>query len=231
MHMSRYDTVLFDADNTLFDFTRAEREAIGKTLRFFDITPNSDRIALYSKINESVWKRLERGEITKTALRTTRFSEFGQALGISLDAVRAADVYQDFLSGCVYLLPGSLEVCRVLSEKFKLFIITNGIQEVQRKRISASALRPYFTDLFISDEIGFEKPHKAFFDAVAKRIEGFCAKNTLIVGDSLTSDIKGGVVAGLDTCWLDRTGKGDNGNVPYTYRIRELEELLPLLLT
>lgn len=229
--MPRYHTVLFDADNTLFDFTRAEREAIGNTLRFFDITPSEERIALYSKINESVWKRLERGEITKSSLRTTRFRELGGALGIPLDATRAADVYQEFLSGCPYLLPGALEVCRALAQTHKLFIITNGIKEVQRKRFSTSPLRPYFTDLFISDEIGFEKPHKAFFDAVAQAIEGFTADGTLIVGDSLTSDIKGGAVAGIDTCWFDQTGKKNNGNIPYTYRIRALEELLPLLLT
>lgn len=229
--MSRYHTVLFDADNTLFDFTRAEREAIGNTLRFFDITQSEERIALYSRINESVWKRLERGEITKSALRTTRFRELGQALGIPLDAVRAADVYQEFLSECPYLLPGALDLCRTLSGTHKLFIITNGIKEVQRKRFSASPLKPYFTNIFISDEIGFEKPHAAFFEAVAKGIEGFSADGTLIVGDSLTSDIKGGVAAGIDTCWLDQTGRGNNGDISYTYRIRALEELLPLLLS
>lgn len=228
--MSRYHTVLLDADNTLFDFTRAEREAIGQTLRFFDIAPSEERIALYSKINLGVWKRLERGEITKSALRTTRFGEFGEALGISLDAVKAADVYQDFLSEGAYLLPGALEVCRALSGTHKLYIITNGIKEVQRKRLSASPISSYFADVFISDEIGFEKPHKAFFDAVAKRIECFSAKHTLVVGDSLTSDIKGGIAAGLDTCWFDQSGKEDSGEISYTYRIGALEELLPLLL-
>lgn len=231
MDMPRYHTVLFDADNTLFDFTRSEREAIGNTLRFFDIAPSEDRISLYSKINEGVWKRLERGEITKAALRTTRFREFGEALGIPLDAIRAADVYQDFLSESVHLLPSALEVCRALSEAYELFIVTNGIKEVQRKRFSASLIKPYFNDVFISDEIGFEKPHKAFFDAVAERIEGFSADTTLIVGDSLTSDIKGGIAAGIDTCWLDQAGKGNEGDIPCTYRIGALEELLPLLLT
>lgn len=229
--MPRYHTVLFDADNTLFDFSSAEREAIGDTLRLFGVAPSEEKIALYSRINEEHWKMLERGEITKETLKIARFSRFFAAMGITLDATDAEFAYQEFLSKRIDLIPGALDVCRALSKALRLYIVTNGIKHVQRNRFSSSLIKPYFIDIFISEEIGFEKPHKGFFDAVANKIEGFSQKHTVIVGDSLTSDIKGGIAAGIDTCWFDPKGRENGEAVPYTYRIEALEELVPLLLS
>lgn len=229
--MPLYHTILFDADNTLFDFSRAEHAAISQTLYLFGISPTEELIATYSRINDAMWKRLERGEITKEALREARFAEFCATVGASCDVAQMASAYTEFLSGQHELIAGAPEVTQELSKHFALYIVTNGIKTVQRRRFAASELKPYFKDIFISEELGFEKPHRGYFDAVARRIENFSPQHTLIVGDSLTSDIKGGIAAGIDTCWFEPHGLPRPADIPMTYRIKALEDLVPLLLT
>ena len=229
--MRAYRTILFDADNTLFDFSRAEREAIADTMRFCDIVPTEGLIRTYSEINDAMWKRLERGEIAKEDLRVARFFEFCKACRFEIDVPRMANAYIDFLSQKNHLIDGALEICKALSRRYRLYIVTNGIKTVQRKRFAASCLLPYFADVFISEELGFEKPHRGFFDAVAARIPDFSTSSTLIVGDSLSSDIRGGIEAGLDTCWYNPKGIKSGGALPITYEIRALKDLAPLLLS
>ena len=229
--MGRYKTVLFDADNTLFDFTLAEREAIALTMREFGIEPSEARIALYSSINDEMWKRLERGEITKEALRVARFSDFLKEIGVTADATTMADSYVAALSLQSHPIKGALELVGALKPHCRLYIVTNGIASVQHRRFAASVFKPYFDGLFISEEIGFEKPHAAFFEAVARAIPGFDAATTLMVGDSLTSDIAGGVAAGLDTCWYNPRGAENSRKLPITYTVSTIEEILPLVLS
>ena len=227
--MSRYKTVLFDADNTLFDFSRAERTAIASTMQDFGIAASEAYIALYSRINDEMWKRLERGEITKGELRVARFADFLAAIGAAADAPAMADVYVAHLSEQVFPIGGAVELVRELACTHRLYIITNGIASVQHKRFDASPFVPYFKDLFISEEIGYEKPHPAFFAAVAERIPDFDAAAALVVGDSLSSDIAGGVAAGLDTCWYNPNGSVNTKDLPITYTVRTLAEILPLV--
>ncbi len=228
--MGAYRTILFDADNTLFDFSLAEREAIADTLRFCGIVPTEALIHAYSEINDAMWKRLERGEIAKEELREARFFEFCKAFCLETDAARMASAYVEFLSQKTHLVDGAQEICRALAGKYRLYIVTNGIQAVQQKRFAASLLPPYFSDVFISEALGFEKPHRGFFDAVAARIPNFSPSTALIVGDSLSSDMRGGVLAGLDTCWYNPRGLKNGEELPITFEIRALKELAPLLL-
>jgi len=227
--LSRYQTVLFDADNTLFDFSRAEREAITLTMQAFLIAPDEARIALYSRMNDAFWKRLERGEISKSELRVARFAEFLTAMGVEADAEAMAQVYVEKLSLQAYPVSGAVELVKALASAHRLYIVTNGIASVQRRRFAASSFVPYFRDLFISEEIGYEKPHPAFFVEVARRVPDFDAATTLVVGDSLSSDIAGGIAAGLDTCWYNPQNAPNCKNLPITYTIRTLEALLPLV--
>ena len=229
--MRAYRTILFDADNTLFDFSRAEREAIADTMRFSGITPTEALIGSYSEINDAMWKRLERGEISKESLREARFFEFCRTFGFEIDVPRMASAYVTFLSQKTHLIDGALAVCEALAEKYSLYIVTNGIKTVQRKRFAASRLTPFFSDIFISEELGFEKPHRGFFDAVAARIPDFSPSAALIVGDSLSSDVRGGIAAGLDTCWYNPRGIKNGEALPITYEIRTLKDLVPLLLS
>lgn len=228
--MPFYNTVLFDADNTLFDFCAAERAALTSTLLLCGISPTEEHVTVYSRINGDMWKRLERGEITKEVLRELRFAEFRSAFGICTDTKKMAELYVEQLSKCHDLIPGAVRVVEELSRHFSLYIVTNGIKTVQKRRFAASALQPFFKDVFISDELGFEKPHRGYFDEVARRIENFSAEKTLIVGDSLSSDIKGGIEAGIDTCWFDPKGSPCPDEPKPTYCIAALEDLIPLLL-
>jgi len=229
--LSAYRTILFDADNTLFDFSRAEREALADTLVYCGITPTDTLIKAYSEINDRMWKRLERGEIAKEALREARFEEFCKAFGFDADVPQMSKTYMDFLSEKAHLIDGAGEICAALAARYQLYIVTNGIKSVQRRRFAACALKPYFFDIFISEEIGFEKPHVGYFEAVAARIPEFTPKTALIVGDSLTSDIKGGIAAGIDTCWYNPHALENREALPITYEIKALQELAPLLLS
>lgn len=228
--MLRYDTVLIDADETLFDFPKAERCALCDALTGAGITPTEELILAYSEINYATWKRLERGEITKTALRTERFAAFCAKFGFEADIPKLSDDYLAALSAQSFLLEGAEDVCRALkADLCRLYIITNGIASVQHGRMMRSPIKYLVEDVFISEEMGAEKPHRAFFDAVERRIPDFDPASTLVVGDSLTSDMAGGIAAGLDTCWYNPKGKGKPADMPITYEIRDLRELLSLV--
>ena len=224
--MAGYRTVLLDADDTLLDFGRAERAAVVAALRAFGADPDEGMIRKYSEINRDVWARLERGEITKQALRTERFAAFCAYYGIEADVPALAACYLESLSRQGFLLDGALAFCRELASHCRLYIITNGIAQVQHGRLDSSPVRPYVKDLFISDELGAEKPHKAFFDEVRRRVPDFDAATTLVVGDSLSSDMAGGIAAGLDTCWYNPYGKKKPAEMPITYVAARYEDIL-----
>ena len=228
--MARYTTVLFDADNTLLDFDRSEREALREALGGMGVKADEEMIQAYSEINQSFWKMLERGEIAKSELRVARFAAFCARFSLSLDVPQLSLAYTDALATKSYLLPGVEELCRALVPHARLCIITNGLKTVQEGRFDRSCLKPMFPYVFISEEIGAEKPDKAYFDAVAAALPDFDPARTLVVGDSLTSDIRGGILAGLDTCWFNPAGKPVPDDMPITYVVTRPEEILPLVL-
>ena len=228
--MAKYEFLLLDADQTLFDFARCEHDALCDALRAAGIEPNEEMVATYSTINDRFWKMLERGEIEKSALRVARFAEFCRHYGFEIDIPRLATGYTDALSTKGYLISGALEACRELAKHCKLYIITNGIASVQRGRFEPSPLRKLVQEIFISEEIGAEKPSLLYFDTVAARIPHFEREKALVVGDSLSSDIRGGIGAGIDTCWFNPAGKPAPADLPITYTITAPEELISLVL-
>ena len=199
----RYDTILFDADGTLFDFSRSESEAIRETMSAFDITPTEELVRGYSVINDSLWKMLERGEIEKQVLLYRRFELFCEKYGFVCDAVKMAETYMNLLSQKAYLLDGAENLCRSLFGNVRLYIVTNGVEFIQKGRYSRSGMEKYFDGFFISGVIGYEKPSVEYFERVAADLPDFDKASTLIVGDSLTSDIRGGINYGIDTCWYN----------------------------
>lgn len=221
----RYTTVLFDADGTLFDFARCEREALVLACRKNGVSIDEEGIKLYSKINEACWKALERGEIDKESLRVKRFEDFGRAYGFSCDFDKLSKEYTDYLAEQSFLIDGAEEMLSSLCGKCRMYIITNGIEYVQKSRFARSPINNFFERLFISGEIGYEKPDIRFFDAVKREIPDFDAEKTLVVGDSLTSDMKGGINAGLDCCFYSPAGKSAPPEMNIKYTVSELSEI------
>ena len=223
------DTVLIDLDDTLLDFKADERWAISTTLTQLGIEPSEDNIALYSRINDSCWKMLERGEIKLEELLFERFAMLFNALGIKGDKVHAKNYYERQLSRGGHLIEGAVELLKELKGKYRLCLVSNGEPRVQRARMNASRLVGYFDDIFISAEVGYTKPDERFFDIVFERT-GAVKERAIIVGDSLTSDIKGGEVYGILTCHFNPQGKEITGEFHPDYTIRSLGELPELLL-
>ncbi len=227
----KYRDLLFDADNTLLDFSRAEHEAIGECFSHFGLCAGEEEIALYAAVNDSYWKRLERGEILKQDLYWMRFATYLEEAGLHTDAdPREMNAFYKLrLSKKAYLWDGALAVCTALARTHRLYLITNGDKYVQEHRFDPSPLAPLFRARFISETVGAEKPSAAYFDAVKAAIPQFCAAHALVIGDSLTSDILGGMRAGIDTCWFNPHGKPLPGDFCPTYVIGDLRELVELV--
>lgn len=225
-----YTTLLFDADGTLFDYRRSSFGALRETLEYLGAPFSEEINETYQRINQSLWDELEQGKITREELRVRRFERFFLTQNIPVERADEADkFYMNVLGGGNYLLPGAEELIKSLFGKYKIYIITNGTSSVQRKRFNGSAICDFLDDIFISDEIGIQKPMKGYFDYVTEHIPEKELRNMLIIGDSLTSDIQGGNNAGIDTCWFNPSGKDNNSEAKPTYEIKKLTDLYEIL--
>ncbi len=227
----KYKTLLFDADDTLLDFGRAEHAALTDTLLQNGLPCTPEITSRYSEINLSLWKALERGEIEKSRLRVERFECFCNEFGFDADPLVLADTYTERLSEKSYTIEGVVELCAKLSKFYRMYIVTNGLKVIQTRRFAASGLPPYFEKSFISEDVGFEKPDRRYFEKLAESIPDFDKETTLIIGDSLTSDMRGGVNFGIDTCWYNPKNKTAPTEFELTYEVHSIAELGKLLLT
>ncbi len=225
-----YSIALFDADNTLLDFSRSEHDALSECLIARGIEPTDALIARYSAINDAHWKLLERGLTTRDQLRIDRFSVFFGELGLFLDPECMANDYMAALSEKSYCMDGAEALIDRLAGKCRLFIVTNGIASVQNARFNVTSMAPRFEGVFISEELGCAKPDKAFFDRVAAAVPDFDPRQALIIGDSLSSDIRGGINAGIDTCWFNPRGAVAPADMPIRYTVSHLSEVEAILL-
>jgi 2-haloacid dehalogenase len=225
-----YPWLFFDADGTLFDYIRAEATAFRSAFDLLQLQFEESYLGIYQKINTELWKALERHEITPALLRLRRFELLFEALQLtgSADALNAAYVEQ--LGLCTDLIDGAFEVLQTLHQTSSIAIVTNGLQAVQRSRMAHSTIRPFIRDLIISEEVGAAKPHPAFFDAAFARTGNPSKRDVLVIGDSLTSDMQGGVGYGLDTCWYNPAGESRPEGLEITYEIRHLRELLEMIV-
>ena len=222
--------LFLDLDNTILDFNKAESVAIRKTMAAFGLAPTDVLAARYSVINDRHWKALERGEMTREQVLKGRFAIFFGEQGIEVDPAAVAKTYETFLSQGHWFLPGAEEtVKQKLYGKYKLYLASNGTAVVQKGRMTSADLYPYFEESFVSQELGHNKPSKAYFDAAFARIPGFDPAECLMVGDSLTSDIQGGKNAGLRTVWVNPNHKTAPGHLKPDYEIEFLADLPALL--
>ena len=223
--------VLLDLDDTLLDFHRAEAEAIRHTLAEIGIDPTDETIRLYSKINRGCWEKLELGEYTRDEVLHKRFDILFDTLSTSGDSHATQKLYEYRLSLGAYYLDGAEELLDELYGKYRLYLATNGIVNVQSRRIKDSGIGKYFDGIFVSERIGYNKPDKRFFDIAFSEIPSFKHEETVIVGDSLTSDIKGGLNAGIKTVFFNPSKQKNNTDITPDYEISSLAELTELLKT
>ncbi len=234
--MKNYRGIMLDVDNTLLDFTAAERTGIYEVLRSYGVRGTSEMLDQYSRINDSLWKAFERGEIERQEIMDVRFARFFQEIGLDEDGKEAEARYRAHLDNSAVPVPYAQEILLWLGTHYPLYVVTNGTAKTQYSRLAKSGFDKYFRDIFVSEDAGCQKPRKEFFDYCFARIaekeqeEAVRAEDYLIVGDSLTSDILGGIQAGMDTCWFCRgDGTGTEGIVP-DYVIHDLKELKDILL-
>lgn len=221
--------VLFDLDDTLFDFHKAEKIALTKTLVHFGIDPTEETMALYSTINAAHWKRLELGEISREEVKVGRYRELFKTIGVECDPVKATAYYESMLAIGHYFMPGAPELLEELYRKYRLYIVSNGTAKVQEGRIGSSGIAKYMDGIFISQILGANKPDKQFFDICFAEIPDFSLSETVIIGDSLSSDIKGGINAGITTVWFNPKGIENDNDIKPDYTIKELSEVPGLL--
>lgn len=221
--------VLFDLDDTILDFLLSEEEALHKTLLAFGIEPTEEVTAIYSRINKAQWKLLEQGKTTREALKVQRFSLFFEELGLDCDAETARVSYEENLSRTCYFVPHAIELLESLLGKYRMYIVSNGISAVQNGRIAASGLARYFDGIFLSEDIGEVKPQKAFFDRCFAKIPHFDPAEAIIIGDSLSSDIQGGINAGVKTCLFNYRNTPADPRIVPDYEIFDLRDLPAIL--
>lgn len=201
--MTKYKTLLFDADGTFLDFKETERQALIHTFKKHNIDLTVEVKERYEDINSKLWKQFEDGIIDKKTVVYTRFVKLFKELGIDEDGITFEDEYQDELGKRAYVLPYAKEVISNLSKKYNLYVVTNGVSKTQYSRLNKTGLNVYFKDVFVSEDTGYQKPMKEYFDYCFKRIPNINLEETLIIGDSLSSDIQGGINVGIDTCWYN----------------------------
>lgn len=224
-----FEFLFLDLDDTLLDFRKAEAIAAAKTFQAVGLEPTEARITRYSQINKLHWQMLERGELTREQVLVRRFSCLFRELGLDADAAACKESYESFLCAGHYFMDGAEELLAYLFPRYKLYLASNGITRVQTARLASAGIGKYFSGIFLSQDMGANKPSPLYFRRCFARIPGFDPGRAMIVGDSLTSDIKGGRGAGIQTCWYNPRGETPLEGIHPDYEIRHLLDLKTLL--
>ena len=227
--MKKYKVLLLDVDDTLLDFKAAERNGICEVLRAYGVEPDEEKINRYSRLNDSLWKAFERGEIQRDTIMEVRFGRYFAELGKEVNGPEAEKLYRAQLDASAVMIDGAQEILDYLSQKYDLYVITNGVSQTQYHRLKKSGIDKYMKDIFVSEDAGYQKPRKEFFEYCFHRMGNTDVSEMLVIGDSLSSDIRGGNNAGIDTCWFNRKGASHPEDISVNYEIRHLEELKKIL--
>ena len=225
----RYQWLLFDVDDTLLDFQATETAAFARLLEQLGVAYAPEHRVRYGEINETLWRALERGEITQARLTVQRFEILTAELGLTIDAQRLSADYLEHIADCTTFVAGAREVIQALSRHYRIGIVSNGFKQIKYRQLANSGFSEHLEAILISEEVGAAKPHADFFDAAFAKIGQPSKDAVLIIGDSLSSDIVGGQAYGIDTCWYNPKQLALPEQPTPTYTIARLEQLLDLL--
>lgn len=228
-HIPKYKLILFDADGTLFDYDMAEGVALRKTFEKYCFTYSEDIRNKYREINSSMWKEFESGKIDKVNLQTGRFERLLNECNCDADASEFNLLYLDILAESGQLNDGALEICKELSQFCTLAIATNGIARTQKGRLENSLIQPYISHIIVSEDAGYLKPHNGFFQCAFDTCGIQDKKSAMMIGDSLSTDIKGGIDFGIATCWYNPNGI-ETKDLKADYEIEHLSDLIKIIL-
>lgn len=224
-------TVFLDLDDTILDFQRAEAEALRRALTEADAPADAGVLARYHAINAAQWELLEEGVLTREQVLLGRFDILFQELGLRRSAREICERYEEYLGEGHWFVPGAEALLSALAPRYELYLASNGTAAVQHRRLESAGILPWFKGVFISQELGADKPSPAFFQRCFDAVAGFSRDRAVMVGDSLTSDIRGGRDAGLRTCWFNPRKKPRRADILPDYEISALEQLPSLLET
>jgi 2-haloacid dehalogenase len=229
----KYSLVFFDADDTLFDFTKSQEIAFRNCVSYFEINYHTDSLfSEYKKSNKELWGELEKGSITLEELRILRFKKIFERHKINQDPIIFGNYYIQKLSECTHLLPYAVQICQFIkSNNIKIGIITNGYSKTQKNRLKHSELFPFFDSITISEETGYRKPQPQIFEIALNNYKGIKKNEVLMVGDNLNADIFGANHFGIDSCWFHRTGGSPKNDINPKYIITELMQLKKIIVS
>lgn len=223
--MKKYDYLIFDLDNTLLNFSQSETNALRGIFTKYGVIYSEATFSIYKEINHELWQKLEEGRIKKETVLTTRFAKFFATQGIQVDGAKADDEYRQLLESRNDLMPNSIELLTDLKSKgYKIFAGTNGVGRTQRKRLANADMTRFFDNLYISEEVGFEKPDARFFETIFANEGIKDLTRVLMIGDSLSSDIRGANRVGIDSIWLNNTLDSVINDEP-TYNCSNLKDI------
>ena len=228
--MAKYNCIMMDIDNTLLDFDAAEHKALLETLQQFSLPCDEAAVSRYHEINSSLWGELNKGKIRRDKLVVERFDRFVKEIGAAAKATELNRAYTEHLATHADVIPGAEEALQELAEVATMIAVSNGTESVERGRLKLSGFEKYFDDIFISETVGVSKPKPKIFQMAMRKLGIEHSDKVLVVGDSLSADIQGGVNAGLDTCWVNMNGLENESGLTPTYEVKALRELYPIVM-
>jgi len=228
--MRKYDYLLIDADETILDFNGSEREAFIKILQASGLGETPELFSTYKTLNRKFWIEIEKGELPISAMvEGYRFKKFFEEIGCDFDYKIVNEIFLTEVSNSLLVIDHAEEVLSELAKDYKLYCITNGFERTAYGRLQATGFINYFTDVFVSETIGYQKPSVEYFTYALDKAGIKDKDRVLVIGDSLRGDMKGGINSGLSTCWYNPFNEENIDNIPIDYEIKDLREIFTIL--
>lgn len=221
--------VLIDIDNTLLDFDKCAKASIKYACNVHGIVYEERIFDAFSVINDNFWKMIERGELTKPELHRIRWSTIFKHVGIDSDGPSFENTFRYAVTQSAETVDGAEDLLEYLSKKYTVCVASNAAHSQQAQRLEKAGLSKYIDKFFVSWDIGFDKPDKRFYQACLDGLDGIDKSQVIMIGDSLTADIQGGINIGIKTCWFNKFNTTTPKDVSFDYTVSRLEEIKKIL--